>query len=116
MIRVIPNYKRIYNDMITRKHPEKQEQCRSILGKEDLSMLDVIKLNDIIFGIKDKQTVIFNQMHRSYDENTILEILSYQHKNNMNNTQLANHFSLSRNTVAKWKKHFVNRHSHSLKA
>lgn len=116
MERVIPNYKRIYNDIIARDHPHKQDQCKTILKKADLSMLDVIKLNNIIFGIKDKETLVFNQMHRSYDKSTILEILDYQDKNNLNNTQLANHFKLSRNTVTKWKKHFSNRHLHSFKA
>lgn len=115
MERVTPNYKKIYKDLIDKNHPHKKEDCKNILQKSDLSMLDVINLNNIIFGIKDKETLIFNQMHRSYDKNTIIEILDYQQKNNLNNTQLANHFKLSRNTVTKWKKHFANRHLHSFK-
>jgi hypothetical protein len=115
MERKQPNYKLIYSDIISIKCPGKKEECRPILNKEVISILDVIKLNLIIFGIKDKETQIFNQKHRSYDENTIIEILDYQVKNNLNNTQLANHFKLSRNTVTKWKKHFKNRHLHSVK-
>lgn len=109
-----PNYKLIYNDIINTKHPHKKEECSSILSKKEISILDIIKLNTIIFGMKDKETNIFNQKHRSYDEKTILEILDYQTKNELNNTELANHFKLSRNTVAKWKKHFKNRHLHSV--
>jgi hypothetical protein len=115
MERKQPNYKLIYNDIITIKCPGKKDQCNPILNKEVISILDVIKLNLIIFGLNDKETQIFNQKHRSYDESTILEILDYQFKNKLNNTQLANHFKLSRNTVAKWKKHFKNRHLHSVK-
>lgn len=44
-----------------------------------------------------------NQKYRSYDKATIIEILNYQKKNSLNNTQLSNHFKLSRNTVTKWK-------------
>ncbi|WP_415325847.1 helix-turn-helix domain-containing protein [Chryseobacterium sp. MMS23-Vi53] len=114
MQRTHPNYRLIYNDILALKHPSKREECRSILSKSEISILDVIKLNNIIFGINDKETNIFNQKHRSYDEKTILEILDYQEKNELNNTEVANHFMLSRNTVAKWKKHFKNRHLHSV--
>ncbi|MCS3529908.1 helix-turn-helix domain-containing protein [Chryseobacterium sp. JUb7] len=101
-----PNYKQIYCDIINRKHPNKKIACETILKKEEVSILDVIKLNNIIFGMKDRETNTFDQQHRSYDEQSIKEILEYQEKNDLNNTQLANHFKLSRNTVAKWKKHF----------
>lgn len=116
MERSQPNYRLIYHDIISIKCPGKKEECNPILNKKEISILDVIKLNMIIFGINDKETQIFNQKHRSYDESTILEILDYQAKNNLNNTQLANHFKLSRNTVAKWKKHFKNKHLHPVKA
>lgn len=101
----IPDYKRIYSDLIEEKFPDKKE-CRVILNKEKLSELDIIKLNMILFNDNNKETAVFNQMHRSYNKKTILEILQYQRKNQLNNTQLANHFKLSRNTVAKWKKIF----------
>lgn len=35
-------------------------------------------------------------------------MLDYQKGNGLNNTGLAKHFSLSRNSVAKWKKYFEN--------
>ncbi|MDR6921248.1 transposase [Chryseobacterium sp. 2987] len=103
-----PNYQKIYSDIITRKYPDKEEKCRFILTKKDLSVMDVIKLNKLIFT-KDvmQDTLISNQKHRSYDKQTILQILKYQKENNMNNSELARHFSLSRNSVAKWRRIFL---------
>lgn len=102
-----PNYKNIYTDIILKKFPQKLEDCFSILNKRDLSDLDVIDLNKKIFGISSRDTVRQNQKYRSYNRSTILDILNYQKKNHLNNSQLATHFQLSRNTVAKWKKMFV---------
>ncbi|ANF49118.1 transposase [Chryseobacterium glaciei] len=101
------NYKRIFTDIITKKFPEKITECRSILDKKALSVLDVIELNRKIFGNSDKSTQIFNQKERSYNESAILKILDYQKKNKLNNSQLALHFKMSRNTISKWKKIFI---------
>jgi DNA-binding transcriptional regulator YiaG len=46
----------------------------------------------------------YNQKFRSYKIPDIQKILDYQNKYQLNNSQFANHFQLSRNTVAKWKK------------
>lgn len=100
-IKTEPNYKKIYADILRQKFPHKLEQCKQILEKEHLTTTDIFKLNERIFG---KQN---NQKHRSYSQSDIVEILQYQKKNNLNNIQLANHFRLSRNTVAKWKKLFA---------
>ncbi|MGG5210780.1 helix-turn-helix domain-containing protein [Chryseobacterium sp. MIQD13] len=99
-----PNYKKIYEEIVARKYPKKEKQCRPFFAKEKFSALDVLKLDEIIFGYKNNETEVFNQKHRSYDRVSILKILDYQKNNKLNNTQLAQHFSLSRNTVAKWKK------------
>lgn len=99
-----PDYKRIYNDILIKRYPQKKKICRGILEKEKLSALDVIKLNSLIFETKNKEASIFNQQHRSYDKSAILDILNYQKKNNLNNTQIALHFKLSRNSIARWKK------------
>jgi len=99
-----PDYRKIYSDIIQLKHPEKGKYCEDILSKEQISDLDVIKLNDIIFSHQSKKSQISNQKHRAYNEQAILQMLNYQKKNNLNNTQLAVYFKLSRNTVAKWKK------------
>ncbi|MGG5210981.1 helix-turn-helix domain-containing protein [Chryseobacterium sp. MIQD13] len=102
----LPNYKLIFTDIISKNHPEKRIKCQSILDKKELSILDVVKLNEIIFGICDKESFINNQKYKAYDESTITYILDYQQKNKLNNIQLANYFKLSRNTVTKWRKTF----------
>ncbi|HCA06132.1 helix-turn-helix domain-containing protein [Chryseobacterium sp.] len=105
----IPNYRKIYNDIIDAKYAHLRIFCQPILSKENLSTLDVIRLNNIIFGIDDKKVEIFNQGHRSYDNETILKILSYQEINKLNNSELALHFKLSRNTVKKWRQIFISK-------
>lgn len=101
-----PNYSKIYTDIILKKHPEKYECCRAILQKEALSMLDVIKLNQMIFIVEDFRAAEFSGKQRAYDKSSILEILDYQKVNGYNNTQIASKFKLRRNSVAKWKKIF----------
>ncbi len=100
-IKTKPNYKRIYKDILDIKHLEKKEECKWILRKKELSTMDILELNKRIFGETE------NQKYRSYSKADILKILDYQQQNQLSNTQLANHFRLSRNTVAKWKKHFL---------
>lgn len=100
-----PDYNRIYNDLIDNKYPEKKMEFKSMLEKKILSTLDIIKLNQRIFG-KEEYSIL-NQKHRSYDKKAILEILDYQKKNNLNNKQLALKFNMSRNTIGKWKKLFI---------
>lgn len=102
-----PNYKKIYSDVLEKKCPEKIIDCKKILEKKDLSTLDVLALNAKIFGINDPQSEKSNKKHISYNEAAILHILDYQKKNNINNTELAKHFKLSRNTLTKWKKLFT---------
>lgn len=99
-----PNYKDIYTDIILKKYPEKYKDCISLLTKSNMTDLDIIELNKKIFGKNNNQD---NQKYRSYTKSTIVEILTYQKKNAINNSELATHFKLSRNTVAKWKKMFV---------
>ena len=99
-----PDYIKIYTDLIDLKYPEKKYKCQAILSKGSLSSLDVINLERILFKSIEKEFDSFNQAHRSYNERTILEILDYQDKNKLNNSEIARHFKLSRNTIAKWKK------------
>jgi hypothetical protein len=107
MEKLIPDYKRIYNDIIIKNFPDKRNCCMRLLKKESLSVEDIIELNEKIFGHPDKETFAANQRHRSYRKTDILKILHYQKKNQLNNSQLATHFKLSRNSVTKWKKNFV---------
>jgi DNA-binding transcriptional regulator YiaG len=105
---IAPDYKKIFRDIIEIKYPDKKKKCRNLLNKKELSTLDIIKLNQEIFETKDKETLAFNKAHRSYHPKTIIEILDYQKKNNLNDSQLAMHFNISRNSIRKWKKLFKN--------
>lgn len=99
-----PDYKKIYSDLIAKKFPEKAFECRGLLRKNVWSELDIIALNEKIFQSSSKEYEISNKKHRSYKEPAIKDILDYQRKNGLNNSQLAKHFKISRNSVAKWKK------------
>lgn len=101
-----PNYNKIYNDIIAKKFPDKKELCCHLLRKKSLSVLDIIEINELLFQSKKRDSNIANQKFRAYDKSTILQILDFQKKNGLSNTQLALHYKLSRNTVAKWKKQF----------
>jgi len=101
-----PNYKLIYQDIIAKKYPDKKSKCDGILNKNELSVLDVIKLNNIIFDNINNEPSKSNQRLRSYDKITILQILDYQKIHRLNNTEIAMKFNMSRNTISKWKKFF----------
>lgn len=102
-----PDYLKIYRDMIRIKYPDKEAVCSKILDKSEIGFLDIIRLNTLIAGQPDRERSQENQKLKSYDKRTILQILDYQKKHRLNNTQLAGHFKLSRNTVTKWKKLFL---------
>ncbi|WP_294214681.1 helix-turn-helix domain-containing protein [uncultured Chryseobacterium sp.] len=106
-----PDYRKIYRDMITIKYPDKEPVCQSILNKKKFTTLDIIRLNNLITGTATKTSLATNQKLRAYDRATIMQILEYQKKNRLNNTQLAQHFKLSRNSVAKWKKKYCSENS-----
>ena len=99
-----PNYKKIYWDLIVRKIPERLNEFENYFVKKQLSVLDIIKLNNKLFSCPDRKTKEFNGRHLSYDKNTIKEILDYQVKYSLNNSQMEREFNISRNTIAKWKK------------
>ncbi|WP_223558358.1 helix-turn-helix domain-containing protein [Chryseobacterium lathyri] len=101
-----PDYKQIFIDIIEQKFPDKNDEYVSILNKEKFSVMEIIEINKMIFGTNE-QNLTFNQKQRSYSKSDILKILDFQKKNRLNNTKLAMHFKLSRNTVAKWKKTFL---------
>lgn len=102
-----PDYKKIFKDMIKMKYPHKEQECKNLLNKKELSSLDILSLNEKIFGTEDKETQIFNQSHRSYNKGAVIEILQFQKKNKMNNSELARDLKMSRNTITKWKKIFA---------
>ena len=84
----------------------KKQKCEHLLNKKDLSVMEILMLNKIIFNT-DKSSEETNQKLRSYQESDILQILDYQKEQKCNNTQLANHFRISKNTVTKWKRLFL---------
>lgn len=104
----LPNYKKIYTDILEMKFPAKKSSCKSLLEKEKLSVLDVIKLNAMIFKRSSREDLRYNQKLRSYTSDDIAVILEFQEKNNLNNSQVARHFKMSRNTIAKWRQMFGN--------
>lgn len=100
-----PNYTRIYQDIIEKKYPEKKEKCLYLLEKKKLTTREIILMNTLIFGMeRSSDTLENNGRFRSYDQETVKYILKYQIRNNLNNTQTASYFKISRNTLAKWKK------------
>lgn len=102
-----PNYQKIYTDIVNMKYPEKMEDCERLLRKDQLNVQDIMEINKKIFGITDVKTETFNQRHKNYSKSDVVRILDYQKKNRLNNSQVALHFKLSRNTIAKWKRVFL---------
>ena len=102
-----PDYKLIFTDILDKKFPHKKEKCQILLKKKNLSAMDIIELNNNIFNTPKGEKQSENQKYRSYSKSDILKILDYQKKHKLNNSQLALHLKLSRNTVAKWKKMFL---------
>ncbi|WP_336690501.1 MULTISPECIES: helix-turn-helix domain-containing protein [unclassified Chryseobacterium] len=104
MMRTIPDYKKIYHDIILKICPEREPEFKYFLDKETLLSWDIVKLDNLIFNKKDQDSVVFNQRHRSYDDETILYIIKYQKEHKMNNSHTSKYFRISRNTLTKWKK------------
>lgn len=99
-----PDYKQIYTDLLTENFPEKLAEDHIINKLDNLhSAIDVLKLNQLIFGEQEYREQVNNRRLRSYDEDSIIKILRYQRENNLSNIQLSNHFKMSRNTITKWK-------------
>lgn len=104
--RLGPDYQRIYRELIQKKFPESLPECETFLNKGNLTFFEIKALNDKLFGIKSREQQLQEQRYRSYDTQTILRMLRYQKKHGLTNTQLADHFKLSRNTVNSWIKTF----------
>ena len=93
------NYKRIFQDILDLKFPEKKELRAIVLENEINDSYDVLSLNKMIFGDENKEN-----KHKSYDSSTITKVLKYQQENKLSNIETAQKFNLSRNTVSAWKK------------
>ncbi|WP_346985861.1 helix-turn-helix domain-containing protein [Chryseobacterium sp. POE27] len=105
MERSVPNYRKIYEDIISRKCPEKYNECAYLLNKNEIMAMDVLKLNEIIFGTSP-ETEINNRRHKNYDYHSIIRILEYQKEKGLSNIEVSRHFNLSRSTVSRWRKTF----------
>ncbi|GEM53504.1 helix-turn-helix domain-containing protein [Empedobacter brevis] len=101
------DYKKLYTDIINKQNPEKITECEHLLNKEYLSVIDILIINKIIFGVNESKDFNLNQKFKSYTKQDIIQILDYQKIHSLNNTQLAKHFKISRNTIAKWRKIFI---------
>ncbi len=108
----LPDYKRIYHDMIFMQYPDKSELCSFIMSKEKLNRLDIIRLNNLITDISGSGKSSENQKLKSYDKETVFKILMFQKEHNLSNLRLAEHFTVSRNSIAKWRKCFYQQLNH----
>lgn len=99
-----PFYKKLYADMIRDKYPEKADCCATFLKKETWIALDVIQINEILFGSgKETSDAKIDKKHRAYDTESIRKILRYQQERGLTNQDIAEEFGVSRNTISKWK-------------
>lgn len=102
-----PDYKLIYTDIIKEKYPHKINDLQIKYKIENIhNVLDILALNEFIFGETNLNSESENQKLRTYDKNSILKILLYQKTHNLNNTEVSNHFKMSRNTLTRWKEIF----------
>lgn len=69
-----PNYRNIYLDYVQKNVPEKIELCEFFFRKKEITSLDVIKINKLLFP---KPSLLDDNKYKSYDKKTISEILDY---------------------------------------
>ncbi|WET48305.1 helix-turn-helix domain-containing protein [Chryseobacterium indologenes] len=102
-----PDFKQIYSDILQENFPEK---WKDLAIKDQLnrlnSALDILKFNKMVFGEPQYIVEFKSQRLRSYDEASVLKILTYQKENRLSNLQISNEFKISRNTITKWKSIF----------
>lgn len=101
-----PNYTRIYRDLIEKKFPEKLHEYKVMLSKDNLTFFEIVRINDLLFGKRNKEQEIQEQRYKAYDKQTILQIIKYQSQKKLNDQEIAVRFKLSRNTIRGWKKVF----------
>jgi len=101
-----PNYSRIYRDLIEKKFPEKLHEYKVMLSNDNLTFFEIVRLNELLFGKKNKEQEFQEQRYKAYDKQTILKIIRYQRQNKLNDQEIAVSFKLSRNTIRGWKKVF----------
>lgn len=90
-----PNYKKIYEEILKRKKIKKKIN-------DKMSIKDILEISKIISPDNQEK----NQKHKSYDLDYINYVLNDQLKHNYTNTEVAQKYNLSKNTITKWKKNF----------
>jgi hypothetical protein len=98
------NYTTIFLDIVANQFPERlndEELIRKI--KKIQTNLDVLEINDVLFPKSSLENNKEKQEMKSYTEEDIKIIFDYQKKHKLNMKQTANNFSMSRNTLKKWK-------------
>ncbi len=101
-----PNYKKIYQDMLKEKNPEKLKDPKTLRLLNNLKTSeDILRLNDLIFK-STKESLKNNQQLKTYDKKTMLKLLQYQQKHNLSTSFMSKKYRISRTTIAKWKKTF----------
>ncbi|WP_284462945.1 helix-turn-helix domain-containing protein [Chryseobacterium sp.] len=98
-----PNYKKIYQDMLTLEYPEKLKdpKIKELLGKLDTSE-DVLKFNDRLFK-PSREGQKNNQKLKTYDKKTMIKLLQYQKKHGHSTSYMSKKYKISRTTLTKWK-------------
>ncbi|CAM3840251.1 transposase [Flavobacterium branchiophilum] len=100
-----PNYYQLYSDMFDEKIISNLKKDLSFLKKENVSNLDIINFDQEI-NLHSKSHNFENQKLRSYDENSITKVLSYQKEYALTDYQTSLHFKISRNTLRKWRNYY----------
>jgi hypothetical protein len=98
------NYQVIFTDIIKEVYPDRLHESNLLHQINNISnFMDVLNVNKIIFnkagGDRNKQ----QQRLKIYTHQDVLDILNYQKEYHLSNTETANHFCMSRNTLKKWK-------------
>ena len=95
------NYNKLYDHLLTSNYPNITCQEIQQLTTKLNNSLEVIKLNEKLHKEEINKE---NQRLKSYDLESIQQILKYQKENDLNNTEVAKKFRISKNTITKWKK------------
>ena len=94
-----PNYHKIFEDALSEvEDANKIILVKKILQNSNLSHFEILYLSEYIFGKSD------NNKHKSYNLETIKNIIEYQKINNLSNFEISKIFKISRNSLTKWKK------------
>lgn len=106
------NYKVLYLDFI-RESPDISHQLKGLMyiiidqwPNTDVGVEKLFKINKMIAEhMPNRYNRVEYQTLNVYDEPYMTKVFVYQKQNNLSDLSISNHYQLSRNTIAKWKKH-----------